>query len=149
MSTEAKVQKLREFIEPVKAQWQNENIRSSLKSYASFCELLGLDKAQRYLANRRAHEIRDWGSQELDAEGLAVQAELEERLKVRNVLVLNVNCQILTHAAATPSVHQVISGIFCRETGQDIRSVSSFLCAVAGWLLKHPCRSPGIPQVCG
>lgn len=45
--------------------------------------MLGLDKAQAYLANRRAHEIRDWGSHELDAEGLALQAELEERLKVR------------------------------------------------------------------
>ncbi|CAM1503677.1 Fc.00g012680.m01.CDS01 [Cosmosporella sp. VM-42] len=82
VGTDAKVQKLREFIEPVKAQWQNENIRSSLKSYSSFCELLGLDKAQRYLANRRAHDIRDWGSQELDAEGLALQSELEERLKL-------------------------------------------------------------------
>ncbi|KAF7555043.1 hypothetical protein G7046_g6656 [Stylonectria norvegica] len=82
VNTQAKVQKLREFIEPVKAQWQNDKIKSSLKSYSTFCELLGLDKAQRYLASRRAHEIPDWGSQELDAEGLALQSELEERLKV-------------------------------------------------------------------
>lgn len=74
--------KLSEFIEPVKAQWQNDNIRSSLKSYAGFCELLALDKAQAYLASRRAHEIRDWGSCELDREGLTLQNELEERLKV-------------------------------------------------------------------
>jgi exportin-5 len=76
------VQKLSEFIEPVKAQWQSDKIKSALKSYSSFCEFLGLDKAQAYLANRRAHEIRDWGSCELDAEGLALQTELEERLKV-------------------------------------------------------------------
>ena len=44
--------------------------------------MLGLDKAQAYLSNRRTHEIQDWGSHELDAEGLALQAELEERLKV-------------------------------------------------------------------
>ncbi|EWZ01667.1 hypothetical protein FOYG_01215 [Fusarium oxysporum NRRL 32931] len=82
VDAQAKIQKLREFIDPVKAQWQNETVRNSLESYASFCELLGLDKAQNYMANRRAHEIADWGSQELDAEGLALQNELEERLKL-------------------------------------------------------------------
>lgn len=82
MDTESKIQKLREFIDPVKAQWQTENIRTSLKSYDNFCQLLGLDKAQAYLANRRAHEISDWGSCALDEEGLALQAELDERLKV-------------------------------------------------------------------
>ncbi|KAM6518115.1 karyopherin [Fusarium solani] len=82
VDTQAKIQKLREFIDPVKAQWQNENVRTALKSYSNFCELLGLDKAQNYLASRRAHEISDWGSRELDAEGLALQNELEERLKL-------------------------------------------------------------------
>ncbi|KAH8706815.1 armadillo-type protein [Ilyonectria robusta] len=82
VDAQAKIQKLREFIDPVKAQWQTENVRTALESYSNFCEMLGLDKAQAYLANRRAHEIRDWGSHELDAEGLALQAELEERLKL-------------------------------------------------------------------
>lgn len=80
---QTKIQKLAEFIEPVKAQWQDEGIRASLKSYAGFCQYLGLDKAQRYLTSIRAHEISDWGARELDAEGLALQSELEERLKVR------------------------------------------------------------------
>lgn len=66
----------------MKAQWQNEDIRESLKSYSHFCQNLGLDKAQRYLASRRAHEIQDWGKTELDAEGLELQNELEARLKV-------------------------------------------------------------------
>lgn len=82
VDTPAKVQKLREFVEPVKAQWQEENIKSAVRSYSGFCELLALDKAQAYLANRQAHKIQDWGSTELDAEGLALQNELEERLKV-------------------------------------------------------------------
>jgi exportin-5 len=82
VDTPAKVQKLREFVEPVKAQWQEENIKSAVRSYSGFCELLALDKAQAYLANRQAHKIQDWGSSELDAEGLALQNELEERLKV-------------------------------------------------------------------
>jgi exportin-5 len=43
---------------------------------------LGLDKVQKYLAQRRIHEIADWGSTDLDAEGLALQAELEQRQAV-------------------------------------------------------------------
>lgn len=82
VETQMKIQKLREFIDPVKAQWQNENIRESLKSYSGFCEQLALNKAQTYLVGRRAHEVKDWGSQELDAEGLALQTELEDRIKV-------------------------------------------------------------------
>ncbi|RFU73541.1 hypothetical protein TARUN_8703 [Trichoderma arundinaceum] len=81
IDTQAKAHKLREFIEPVKAQWQEENIKSAVKSYSGFCELLGLDKAQAYLVSHQAHKIQDWGSCELDAEGLALQSELEERLK--------------------------------------------------------------------
>ncbi|OAA49546.1 Armadillo-type fold protein [Metarhizium rileyi] len=81
IDTQTKIQKLAEFVEPVKAQWQSEPIRTSLKSYANFCQYLGLDKAQKYLASRRAHEISDWGSCELDADGLSLQTELEERLK--------------------------------------------------------------------
>ncbi|KYK56067.1 Armadillo-type fold protein [Drechmeria coniospora] len=81
IDTETKIKKLSEFVEPVKAQWQAANVRASLSSYSNFCEFLGLDKAQRYLASRKAHEIEDWGAAALDAEGLAVQVELEERLK--------------------------------------------------------------------
>ncbi|KAK5995776.1 Protein MSN5-like protein [Cladobotryum mycophilum] len=81
IDTQTKIQKLGEFIEPVKAQWQNENIRSALKSYSGFCELLALDKAQAYLVSRQAHTLQDWGVVELDAEGLALQSEMEERLK--------------------------------------------------------------------
>ncbi|KAG6041835.1 hypothetical protein E4U41_001306 [Claviceps citrina] len=81
VDVQTKVQRLAEFIEPVKAQWQGEETRASLKSYSGFCHCLGLDKAQRYLASMRAHEISDWGARELDAAGLALQSELEQRLK--------------------------------------------------------------------
>ncbi len=54
-----------------------------MSSYPGFCELMALDKVQAYLMRRRIHEISDWGSVELDAEGLALQAELEERQNVR------------------------------------------------------------------
>ncbi|PHH83992.1 hypothetical protein CDD83_2665 [Cordyceps sp. RAO-2017] len=81
LDTQAKVQKLSEFVEPVKALWQGEEVRATVSSYHSFCQVLALDKAQRYIASRKVHELADWGASELDAEGLALQSELENRLK--------------------------------------------------------------------
>ncbi|KAI0121639.1 armadillo-type protein [Xylariales sp. AK1849] len=75
----SKVQKLQDFVQPVKSQWQNENMKNALSSYGGFCEIIALDKAQSYLARKRAHEVRDWGLMPLDDEGKALQAELEER----------------------------------------------------------------------
>ncbi|RYP92553.1 hypothetical protein DL770_001311 [Monosporascus sp. CRB-9-2] len=73
-----KVQKLQGFIDPVKSLWQNERLKQGLASFSGFCSLLALDKAQDYMARRRVHEMSDWGSVELDAEGQALQAEIEE-----------------------------------------------------------------------
>lgn len=78
----SKVQKLGEVLQPVKAQWQNEDLKRALSSYGGFCEMMGLAKAQSYLARNRLHEVRDWGAVPLDAEGQALQAELEERQTV-------------------------------------------------------------------
>lgn len=77
-----RLSRLTSFVEPVKNQWKDESLKQALGSYNGFCELLGLDKAQKYIAERRAHEVADWGSAELDAEGLALQAELERRQSV-------------------------------------------------------------------
>lgn len=79
-----RIQRLQNFIEPVKSQWKNEDLKRALASYGGFCEVMGLDKAQHYLVRRRIHEINDWGSIELDAEGLALQKELEDRQTVRH-----------------------------------------------------------------
>lgn len=67
----------------MKAQWKNENLKKALSSYSGFCELIRLDKAQNYLARSRI-QAADWGTVELDAEGLALQNELEERQTVRD-----------------------------------------------------------------
>lgn len=77
-----RIQRLQMFVEPVKAQWADQNLERALSSYQGFCEIIGLDKAQRYLASRRVDGIADWGLVELDAEGAALQAELEERQQV-------------------------------------------------------------------
>ena len=44
---------------------------------------MGLDKAQKYLAQRQIHQVNDWGAAELDADGLTLQNELEQRQTVR------------------------------------------------------------------
>lgn len=77
------MQKLQEFVEPIKAQWHNEELKKALSSYGGFCQMMALDKAQDYLARKRVHEIKDWGSMPLDDEGKALQAEMEERQTVR------------------------------------------------------------------
>ncbi|KAH9890878.1 armadillo-type protein [Xylariomycetidae sp. FL2044] len=74
-----KIQRLQEFIDPVKRQWQDANLQRALSSHANFWEMMGLDKAQDYLRRKGVHEIRDWGSVQLDAEGQSLQAELEQR----------------------------------------------------------------------
>ncbi|KAM0322420.1 hypothetical protein ACHAQA_009487 [Verticillium albo-atrum] len=79
---QVQMQRLEGFIEPIKAQWQNTELKQALSSYSGFCELMALDKAKNYLRNHGAHNVSDWGACELDAEGLALQAELEERQKM-------------------------------------------------------------------
>ena len=75
--------KLSAFVEPIKEQWKNESMKQALNSFDGFFQLLGLDKAQKYLAQKRIDAIGDWGAAELDAEGLALQAEMEQRQAVR------------------------------------------------------------------
>lgn len=74
-----KMHRLKGFIDPITSQWQNPDLKRALGDYSSFCELMALDKAKRYLMSHRAHQVADWGTCELDEEGLALQAELEER----------------------------------------------------------------------
>lgn len=73
-----KVQKLQVFIDPIKAQWEDGRLKSALSSYSSFCDMMALNKAQTYLAQKQVHKVQDWGSMELDAEGRALQEELEK-----------------------------------------------------------------------
>ncbi|KEZ43591.1 hypothetical protein SAPIO_CDS4518 [Scedosporium apiospermum] len=82
LDLQTKIQRLQQFVDPIKAQWQSPQLKESISSYQAFCQLLGLDKAQQYLASRKVNQVKDWGACDLDAEGLALQAELEERLRL-------------------------------------------------------------------
>ncbi|KAI1751102.1 armadillo-type protein [Xylaria castorea] len=107
-----KVHKLQGFLDPIRTQWQDARLKQGLSSHASFCELMGLDKAQEYVTHKRMHEIQDWGSVELDEEGKALQIELEAR---QTGLPLR-----LTKSFLTCSVDKV-------EKGQEPFQVSSIL----------------------
>jgi len=75
-------QRLQAFLSPVKQSWLNPMLEQSLSSFEGFCEILGLGKVGEYLKSRRVHEIQDWGTVQLDAEGLAIQSELSDRFRV-------------------------------------------------------------------
>jgi len=77
-----RLSRLTAFIDPIKDSWRDESLKQGLASFDNFCQLLCLDRAQKYLAQRRFHEITDWGAVELDAEGLDIRNELEQRLLV-------------------------------------------------------------------
>ncbi len=62
--------------------WQDPQLEQALSSFGGFCDLLGLSKIRDFLVTRRVHEIEDWQYYQLDAEGQALQKQLEESLKV-------------------------------------------------------------------
>ncbi len=76
------MQRLEAFIAPVKQLWQNPGLDEALSSFNGFCELLGIGKVRNYLVSHRVHEVSDWSTMLLDDVGQAMQAELNERVKV-------------------------------------------------------------------
>ena len=57
-------------------------MNEAIMSFGGFCDLMSLSQVRDYLVSRRVHEIQEWGLYQLDAEGQAMQKELEDRLKV-------------------------------------------------------------------
>lgn len=75
------MQRLQSYIEPIKAAWTSPQLTDALSSFEKFCNLLSLDKARSYLISHRVHEISDFANTPLDAEGQALQKELNEVIK--------------------------------------------------------------------
>ncbi len=91
IDSDARLQKLLAFVDPVKQLWQNTEMDHALASFGGFSDLLGLSKVRDYLVSRRVHEIDQWGMYQLDSEGQAIQKELEDRLKVRTIATLRIS----------------------------------------------------------
>lgn len=78
---EVRLQRLHTFINPVQQLWQNPEMDRAISSFGGFCNLLSLNKVTDFIVNRRVSDIDEWQHYQLDAEGQAMQKELEERLK--------------------------------------------------------------------
>ncbi|KAH0557069.1 hypothetical protein GP486_005144 [Trichoglossum hirsutum] len=74
--------RLQNFVNPIKLSWQDAELTRSVSTFQGFCGLLGLGRVQEYLVSRQVHKIEDWSQYQLDAEGLAIQTELNERFQL-------------------------------------------------------------------
>ncbi|RFU29118.1 hypothetical protein B7463_g7211, partial [Scytalidium lignicola] len=108
-------QRLEAFITPVQLLWQDPALLESISSFDGFCNLLGLSKVQDYLASRQVHEIQDWGSYQLDAEGQAIQKELDERVKALPLRTTKsfLGCSVEKIEKDTPAY--IVSNVLWRE----------------------------------
>ncbi|KAL8945106.1 MAG: hypothetical protein Q9211_000379 [Gyalolechia sp. 1 TL-2023] len=78
--------RLEAFLQPLVAQWQNDQLTNSLGSFSNFCELLGCGGISQYISQRALHAIPDWSMHPLDDEGKELQARMQhalERLPLR------------------------------------------------------------------
>lgn len=133
-----RIQRLQAFVEPVKAQWRDENLKRALATYEGFCEMTGLDKAQRYLVNHRVDQISDWGSVKLDAEGAALQAELEERQQVSTGNPRFCGLFYSNSVTALASAcHEILFELLRRQAREVLAIISSVVCPVARQLPHH------------
>ncbi|KAI9800227.1 MAG: hypothetical protein M1825_004211 [Sarcosagium campestre] len=73
--------RLRTFILPIDQSWRDPGLSASLESFEGFCGATGTSRVAQYLVQRRAHEIQDWSTCDLDDEGKAIQAEMTEKIK--------------------------------------------------------------------
>ncbi|KAL5597030.1 hypothetical protein BROUX41_006302 [Berkeleyomyces rouxiae] len=103
LSYEQRMTKLLSFVEPTFEQWKSPQLLEAVSTYQGFCQMLGLDKAQQYLASHRVNEVAEWGDCKLDEEGLRIQAELEERQQMLPLRATKAFLAISVEKVAKPS----------------------------------------------
>ncbi len=79
--------RLESFLSPIKRSWEDPELHHSLSSFQGFTSLLGIEKVQQYLINRRVHETDDWSAIPLDDEGKAMQAEMNAKFLVSPLMI--------------------------------------------------------------
>lgn len=126
MDPDSQLQKLRTFIGPVRQLWQDPEMGEAISSFSGFCELIGLNKVSGYLVSRRAHEIQDWSLHQLDAEGQAIQKELDERVRVSKSPSLPHN-QLLSSLGLAAAHYQVLLWLFNRKDCENEPIIQSHL----------------------
>jgi len=71
--------KLRSLLQPVLDAWHDPNLGGHLTSFASFLELLGIDKFPEYFLSKEAWKIEDWSRLPLDTVGQSLRDEVSPR----------------------------------------------------------------------
>lgn len=77
--------RMKEMLDQVKEGWNNPAFTSSMSSFDSFCNLLGMEHLPEFLVSNRFAEIQDWAEQPLPEEGQALQAAILERSNVSSL----------------------------------------------------------------
>ncbi|KAI5814832.1 armadillo-type protein [Pyronema omphalodes] len=103
LDPETRQQRLESYMTPVKAGWIDPSMTSALDSFQGFCHLLGLEKVKDYLISRRAHEIADFSTFPLDAEGQQLQAELTDKFKLLPIRATKAFIAVSTEKVKRPS----------------------------------------------
>jgi exportin-5 len=78
---DAKEARLRSMLQPVRDAWTDPKLAEGLDSFESFCHLLNLDQVASFLERMNFANTKDWSSTPLDAEGQALQAEINSRFQ--------------------------------------------------------------------
>lgn len=78
----ARTTKLRAMMQESTTVWTNQEFTESTKGFESFLSILGLGPLPEYLYSHNFHKIQDWGDNFLDAEGTAIQANVNDRMEV-------------------------------------------------------------------
>ncbi|KAL2889085.1 nuclear import and export protein [Ceratocystis lukuohia] len=117
-----RMSKLISFVAPTFEQWKSPQLLEAISTYQGFCQMLGLDKAQQYLASHRVNEVSEWGECKLDEEGLRIQAELEERQQMLPLRATKAFLAISVEKVTKPSVAFSYSIAIWKDNFQSILS---------------------------
>lgn len=79
MAQQLRETRLESFLSPIKQSWDSPELRNTLSTFQGFTALLGIEWVQRYLIDRKVHQLEDWSAVTLDDEGKALQSEMNAK----------------------------------------------------------------------
>jgi exportin-5 len=74
--------KLTEMMQESTTVWTTQEFAESAKGFEPFLTILGLGPLPEYLYSHNFHKIQDWSNHFLDSEGMAIQANVNNRMEV-------------------------------------------------------------------
>ena len=87
VSADECMERLNAFVQPLKIQWQDPEVTAALSSFDGFRDLLGMGALSSYIQSRAMSQIPDWPNHALDEQGVALQAQVDKSLQVREAFL--------------------------------------------------------------